>query len=111
VSKLKTNLDKFRSTCIKLEDKVRKSKPSPTSFIPGGMATSKGKSDQIKTEFIKTTNTIEDINEDEGYGLDANQGYFSDEEPKGPPSVEKDLKTLSPEPEPSLDPKMGESGI
>jgi len=111
VSKLKTNLDKFRSTCIKLEDKVRESKPSPTSFNPGGIASSKGKTDQIKTEFIKTTNTIEDINEDEGYGLDANQVYFSDEEPKGPPSAEKDPKTLSPEQESSLDPKIAESGI
>jgi hypothetical protein len=69
VSKLKTNLDKFRSTCIKLEEKVRRSKPSPTS---GGIASLKSKNDQIKTEFIKTTNTIEDINEEDGYGLDGN---------------------------------------
>ncbi len=48
VSKLKTNLDKFRSTCIKLEEKVRRSKPSPTSSNSDGMASSKGKSDQIK---------------------------------------------------------------
>jgi hypothetical protein len=108
VSKLKTNLDKFRSTCIKLEEKVRRSKPSP---ISGGVPSLKGKNDQIKTEFIKTTNTIEDINEEEGYGLDGNQGYFSDDEPKGPPSAEKEAKTSSPEPEPSLDPKIAESGI
>ena len=59
----------------------------------------------------RSSYTLMDMNEEEGYGLDGNQGYFSDDEPKGPPSAEKEAKTLSPEPEPSLDPKIADSGI